>query len=272
MHHQVSVIEARYIIDTLRKHCHTDLGFYSMGHLRCLLSGFIAEKRMKYPDILVQRLMDYPDLMDELLYVLDQPASEMFRDPEIWCALRRQIVPALKEKWGSIRAWLPCCSSGEDLFSLHIVLYETGMLIHTTTHAETFSSLRLKQARLGRVSSRMVQQSRTNYHQACPAADFDRYVHHAETHWTIEGFLVNSAAFSSGDAIPPVPKEKTNLILFRNKLLYMHPNAARDMLKVLCESLKPGGFLVLGYLDLVPDSGSCRLQPVSEIPGAYERI
>ena len=288
MQRPVSQIELRHIVQTIRKKFGLDLDVLSQAHLRVVLTGLIMEKGMRYPDILVQRMLDYPYLLQELIYELDQPESEMFRDPEVWVQIRTVVLPTLAAWRDDLTVWIPGCSSGYDLSSLAILLHEEEPGEHTITGTSPFirerleqrmtirvssvSRERLEEARRGILPAQSLEWNRTNYTRSGGRSDFDHYVEKVDTTWQRKNRLPGHTSFEEQGLLPGRPGWKADLVLFRNRLLQLNREAAEQVLHTLCDTLRPGGFLVLGFLDRYPDPDRFPLKPLKNKLGIYERI
>ncbi len=288
MQRPVSQIELRHIVQTIRKKFGLDLEVLSRAHLRVVLTGLITGKGMRYPDILVQRMLDYPGLLQELIYELDQPESEMFRDPEVWVQIRTVVLPALASWRDDLTVWIPGCSSGYELSSLAILLQEEVPGAHTirgtspfirkrlvermTIRVSSVSRDRLEEARRGILPAQTLEWNRSNYTLAGGRNDFDRYVEKVDTTWRRKNRLPGHASFEEQGLLPVRPEWKADLVLFRNRLMQLNREAANQVLHTICDTLRPGGFLVLGFLDRYPDPDRFPLKPLKNKLGIYERI
>jgi len=287
MQRPVNQIELRHIVQTIRRKFGLDLDVLSQSHLRVVLTGLIMEKGMRYPDILVQRMLDYPYLLQELIYELDQPESEMFRDPEVWVQIRNVVLPSLAAWRDDLTAWIPGCSSGYDLSSLAILLQEEEPGAHKemkippfrrkrleermTIRASSFSRERLEEARRGILPVQTLEWNRSNYMLSGGHGDFDHYVEKVDTTWRRKNRLPGLTSFEEQGLLPGRPEWKADLVLFRNRLLQLNREAAGQVLYTICDTLRPGGFLVLGFLDRYPDPDRFPLKPLKNKLGIYER-
>ncbi len=244
---RVTPAEARYIVNTIRNHSGVDLSGYAMANLRLVLSYFTRTKGIRYSDILINRLIDFPEQLDELLAALDLPDLEMFRDPEFWQMMKEILLPHLLEKNKPLRIWLPHNTSGEELFSLLVCLHEiTGPEQYEIT-AGNISTIRQKSASAGILTGQKFETSRLNYGYAGGQHNFADYFIEMENqyHLRLPGLL--NVRFHIHSPVPELPEEKYDLILIRNRLLQFTQPVKEQIVQVLAAALEKTGLLILGF-------------------------
>lgn len=109
--------------------------------------------------------MNNSDSFNELIQSLTIPVSEMFRDPTYFLAIRENVIPFLKT-YPSIKIWVAGCSTGEEVYSLAILLREEGMLERTAIYATDINPKSLKRAEQGLLSSKVIAKFEKNYQKA----------------------------------------------------------------------------------------------------------
>src|SRR5690606_13662537 len=97
---------------------------------------------------LQERVLRDPEVFSRLVDYLTVPTTELFRDPGFFRAVREQVVPWL-ETFPSAKLWVAGCSTGEEVYSLAIVLAEAGLLERTVLYATDLNANRLEVARRG---------------------------------------------------------------------------------------------------------------------------
>jgi chemotaxis protein methyltransferase CheR len=125
---------------------------------------------------LQERVLRDPALFGRLLQFLTIPVSEMFRDPAYFLALRQHVVPIL-HTYPSVKVWVAGCSTGEEVFSLAILLREEGLLARTQIYATDINPASLEKARQGIFPLEAIRGYTTNYQRAGGRSRIFRLLH-----------------------------------------------------------------------------------------------
>ncbi|MDB5963823.1 MAG: protein-glutamate O-methyltransferase CheR [Polaromonas sp.] len=191
------------------------------------------------------RVMQDPTLFMELLQYLTIPVSEMFRDPGFFLALRRQVVPLLAT-YPSIKIWIAGCSTGEEVYSLAILLREEGLLDRSLIYATDINPASLDKARQGIFSLKGIKGYTANYQQAGGTQAFSDYYTAAYEAAVFDKSLRENVTFADHSLATDSVFSETQLILCRNVLIYFNKALQDRALGLFHESLGYRGFLGLG--------------------------
>lgn len=254
-HPHISLSETNDIIRAIKRRFSFDLSVFSMANLQLLISSYIYEKGIHFPDVLISRMNDYPDAFDELLCWLDVTDSEMFRNPDAWLRLNSVVLPELLKKDRPLKVWVPSCSTGEELFSFVIMALENGYRDRIELSASTMSKLRLKEAEKGLFMGNSLDISKENYTRAGGKIEIEQYIERIDKFIVRKKLLRENIDFRIQDIIPGPQTHGVDLILFKNRLIYYAPKTRNLILSKLLESLAKGGYLVLGYKEEIVDKG-----------------
>lgn len=252
-HPHISLAEIRNIIQSVRKLFSYDLSVFSTANLQHLLSDYIYTKGILLPDVLISRMIDYPEAFDDLLHSLELPDSEMFRNPEAWILLQKKILPALLQEGDMPKIWFPSCSTGEELFSLVILAIEGGFREKIELMASSTSLQRIKEAERGLFKGNSLEISRENYLRSGGKIELEHYIERIDTVIVRKMFVRENINFSHQGNIPKKREDAVDLIVYKNRLIYYTPEVRIKVLQNLIDSIRPGGYLVLGYKELIKD-------------------
>jgi len=219
------------------------------------------ERRMAIHQI--ESLEDYAKLLqrtapevEALFRDLLIGVTRFFRDPETFEAIEQAVIPQLFAEQGAgamIRVWSPGCSTGEEAYSLAILLHEHLERLRLGFKVQVFAT---------DIDSRAIAQARTGLYPSSIAADISPerlarfFVSEANgnsyrIHKNIRDLLV----FSEQDVIKDPPFSRIDLISCRNLLIYMNGELQKKLLLLFHYALNPGGFLFLGTSETVGDLG-----------------
>jgi len=203
---------------------------------------------------LQERVLRDPTLFAQLLQYLTIPVSEMFRDPAYFLALRRQVVPVL-HTYPSLTVWVAGCSTGEEVFSLAILLREEGLLERTRIYATDINPASLEKARQGIFPLESVRNYTANYQRAGGQRAFSDYYTAAYDAARFDPSLCADVTFADHSLATDSVFAETHLVSCRNVLIYFNRALQDRALGLFHESLCHRGFLGLGAKESIDFSG-----------------
>ena len=195
-----------------------------------------------------------PQAFTQLLQYLTIPVSEMFRDPGFFLALREQVIPRL-QTYPSLKIWVAGCSTGEEVYSLAIVLKEEGLLERSLIYATDINAKSLDKARQGIFPLAGIQGHTVNYQRAGGKRAFSDYYSAAYNAAKFDPVLRENITFADHSLATDSVFSETQLVLCRNVLIYFNRKLQDRALGLFHESLSHRGFLGLGSKESIDFSG-----------------
>lgn len=199
-------------------------------------------------------VMKDPVLFMQLLQYLTIPVSDMFRDPTFFRALREQVVPVL-QTYPSLKIWIAGCSTGEEVYSLAILLREEGLLERSLIYATDINPQSLDKARQGIFPLGRIQGYTANYQRAGGKQAFSDYYMAAYDSVIFDKMLSANVIFADHSLATDSVFSETQLVLCRNVLIYFNKTLQDRALGLFHESLGHRGFLGLGSKESIEFSG-----------------
>nr|WKN39257.1 protein-glutamate O-methyltransferase CheR [Tunicatimonas sp. TK19036] len=197
--------------------------------------------------LLKDRSFIYP-FMDEISVGL----TSMFRDPILWRTLKNDILTPLGRK-DTIDVWHAGCSTGEEVYSMGIVLHEKGLLAKTKALATDISEAAMATARTGKYHELKIAEYEKNYQQYNATGLFRRYHQPNCTGHVMNKELVEHVTFKSHNLITDLPPRKFDIIFCRNVMIYFDHASKVRLIQQFHDYLNEGGYLIIGFYDaLVP--------------------
>jgi chemotaxis protein methyltransferase CheR len=178
-------------------------------------------------------------------HALSQFESEMFRDPSHFLAIRNEVVPLLRT-YPSLKIWIAGCSTGEEVYSMAILLREEGLLDRTIIYATDINPRSLEKAKQGIFSMENVRAYTANYQQAGGQRSFADYYTAAYGYAIFDKSLCENVTFADHSLATDSVFSETQLISCRNVLIYFNKKLQDRAFGLFHESLSHRGFLVLG--------------------------
>jgi chemotaxis protein methyltransferase CheR len=176
--------------------------------------------------------------------------TEMFRDPHFFLALRQSVVPYLKT-FPFIKIWSAGVATGEEVYSLAILLKEEGMYDHCRIYATDFNDTVLERAKRGIYSAELIKKSTRNYQQAGGRKSFGNYYYADYDSAIFDRSLQENIVFANHNIVTDSVFGEMQLILCRNVLIYFNTELQNRVLKLFSDSLRVNGFLCLGSKETI---------------------
>lgn len=187
---------------------------------------------------------------EQFLYDMFISVTEMFRDPPFFAALKTKVIPYLKTH-PLVKVWIAGCATGEEAYSIAILLKEAGMYNKSTIYATDISKEAISQARKGVYSTLQIKLFTENYHIATGARPFVDYYKVEGDRATFDPSLRKNIVFSDHNLVTDASFGQMHLILCRNVLIYFDRYLQNKTLSLLSQSLLPHGFLCLGSKEAI---------------------
>ncbi len=250
----VSESELHSLMEAIYRHYSYDFRDYSGASQKRRLLQAMAHFECPTVAALQTLVLKDATLFMELLQYLTIPVSEMFRDPGFFLALRQKVVPVL-HTYPSLKIWIAGCSTGEEVFSLAILLREEGLLEKSLIYATDINPAALDKARRGIFTLGSIKGHTANYQQAGGKQAFSDYYSAAYDAAIFDPSLRENVSFSDHSLATDSVFSETQLVLCRNVLIYFNRPLQDRALGLFHESLSHRGFLALGSKESIQFSG-----------------
>ena len=244
-HGQRWEIEFHLLIESIYQVYHYDFRGYAAASLKRRLRTALVRFECRTLSQLQDRLINEPGFFTLLLDFLTVPVSEMFRDPAYFRALREQVVPLLRT-YPSIKIWVAGCSTGEEVYSLAILLREEGLLERTLIYATDINPHSLEKAEAGVYDIDRIA-AFTDAHQRSGArSSLSDYYVAAYGRAVFDKSLRRRTVFSDHSLATDSVFAEVQLVSCRNVLIYFNRDLQDRALRLFREALCRKGFLGIG--------------------------
>lgn len=240
-----SDLEISLLLEAIyRKHGY-DFRQYSQAHIRRRIMNRMAISGFEDISQMQSKVLNDEIFASELLQDLSITVTEMFRDPAFYRSLREKVIPILKT-YPFIKIWHAGCATGEEAYSMAIVLQEEGLYDRTTIYATDFNQLALNQAKDGIFSNKMIKEYTTNYQLSGGKESFSNYYTSNYDNVIMNQSLKKNIVWANHNLVTDSVFAEVNLILCRNVLIYFDKNLQNKVQSLFFNSLINGGVLCLG--------------------------
>lgn len=238
-------VELGLLLDAIYHTYHYDFRTYAPASLRRRIATALI--RFECPTIsrLQERVLREPQLFTELLGYLTVQVSDMFRDPTYFLALREQVVPYLRT-YAALKIWVAGCATGEEAYSLAIVLAEEGLLDRTMIYATDINPESLRTAAEGVYDTERIARFSDGYRQAGGRGSLADYYAAAYGGAMMDRRLKKAIVFSDHSLATDSAFAEVQLASCRNVLIYFERELQDRAIGVLRDAICRKGFLGLG--------------------------
>ncbi|KMM80551.1 CheR family methyltransferase [Pseudomonas deceptionensis] len=243
--HRNTDIELRLLIEAIYLKYSYDFRDYAGASIKRRVNHALRQLDCKTISALQERILHDPTAFMQLLQYLTIPVSEMFRDPEHFLAIRQEVVPILKT-YPSLKIWIAGCSTGEEVYSMAILLREEGLLDRTIIYATDINPRSLEKAKQGIFSLENIRAYTHNYQKSGGQRSFADYYTAAYDYAIFDKTLRENVTFADHSLATDSVFSETNLISCRNVLIYFNKSLQNRAFGLFHESLCHRGFLMLG--------------------------
>jgi chemotaxis protein methyltransferase CheR len=238
-------IEIELLLEGIFRHYGFDFRAYAYASIRRRLWKRIDEEGLASVSALQEQVLHEPEMMEKLLLDLSINVTSMFRDPSFYVAFRKHVVPMLRT-YPFIRIWHAGCSTGEEVYSMAMLLSEEGLYDRSRIYATDINEVVLQRAKAGIFPLERMQEYTDNYLRAGGKRSFSEYYTAKYGGALFDQSLTKNVVFSQHNLVTDRSFSEFNVILCRNVLIYFDKSLQSKVHTLFYASLAMFGVLVLG--------------------------
>jgi chemotaxis protein methyltransferase CheR len=255
-------IEIELLLEGIFRHYGFDFRSYAYASIRRRLWKRIEAEGLGTVSALQARVLHEPELMERLLLDLSINVTAMFRDPAFYRAFREHVIPILRT-YPFIRIWHAGCATGEEVYSMAILLEEEGLYDRCRIYATDINEVVLQKAKEGIFPLDRMQEYTENYIAAGGQRAFSDYYLAKYDGALFDDALKRNVIFSLHNLVTDRSFAEFNVILCRNVLIYFDKSLQERVHRLFYDSLAMFGILGVGSKE------SLRFSPFEE---CYDQI
>jgi chemotaxis protein methyltransferase CheR len=238
-------LEIDLLLNAIEKCYGYDFHHYARDSFIRRVKNFLQKSNCHHISELIPQILHDKDFFKSFLFNLSVTVTELFRDPFFYKAIRKEVIPYLKT-YPFIKIWHAGCATGEEVYSMAILLKEEGIYHRSQIYATDFNDLALHKAKKGIYPIEQVMKETVNYQEAGGKKSFSDY-YHSDNHYVIMNReLKKNITFANHNLVTDACFGEMHLILCRNVLIYFDETLQNRVLNLFNESLIYKGFLCLG--------------------------
>jgi len=270
--HHIKDEEVAVLLNDLLEQYGYDFTDYSFASVKRRLQRVYTTDRFPSFAEFRYKVKSDPAYLTYLMEQITVNVTEMFRDPGFFQTLRKSVLPVLAT-YPFIRIWHAGCSTGEEVYSMAILLQEMNLLHKAVIYATDINESVLEKARKGIFPLAHMQQYSQNYQQSGGLRDFSEYYAANYEYAKFSEKLSNKIIFAAHNLVTDRSFNEFQLIVCRNTLIYFNKDLQNKVLHLFSDSLEQLGFLALGAKETLRFTTAAPLfKPVAQKEKIWRKI
>ena len=270
---EISQTDIELLVEYLKRDHEIDFKDYAQSSFKRRIERILQLNNIDNVQSLILKLKKDSSYLKEFVEEITVNTTELFRDPPFWIFLRDEIIPKLKD-FSTIRIWHAGCSTGEEVFSLAILLKEAGLYDRTKVVATDLNQTVIDKAKEGKYSAiNNLPVMIKNYTEFNPEGNFNKYHAVKGKFAHLDKSLLDYVDFKQHNLVKDCSFAKVNLILCRNVLIYFNQELQNKVLNLFEESMLLESYLAIGSKEtLMLNSDNKKYAIFSEKHRIYKKL
>uniref|UniRef100_UPI00406D335B CheR family methyltransferase n=1 Tax=Neobacillus sp. FSL H8-0543 TaxID=2954672 RepID=UPI00406D335B len=242
---EVQEIEIKLLLEGMYQMYGYDFRSYVRGSIGRRIINRMKAERLPTITALLEKVLHEPGVLELLLNDFSIRMTEMYRDPSFFVAFRNEVVPLLREL-PEIRIWHAGCATGEEVYSMAILMHEEGIMEKTKIYATDMNEKALMAAQKGAFPLKKMQQYTKNYLKAGGKMAFSEYYTTDHQFAYFSPILNENLTFAQHNLVTDSSFNEFHVILCRNVMIYFDNALQQQVHRLFYDSLADCGFMGLG--------------------------
>jgi len=242
---ELEQIEIELLLEALYRHYGVDFRNYVMSTIRRRIWHRMRAERLTTISGLQEKALHDRSVFKRLTDDFSINVTELFRDPGFFRTFRSKVVPYLKD-YPLIRIWHAGCSTGEEAYSMAILLHEEGLLAKTRIYATDMNEAVLREAKLESFPLERMEAYACNYKLSGGRKSLEDYLTATGGRAEFRPFLGERITFAQHNLAVDESFNEFHVIVCRNVMIYFNAHLQNRVHELFHQSLSPSGFLGLG--------------------------
>ena len=242
---EIEELEVHMLLSVIEEVYGYDFKDYSRASLKRRLLKQVKENNLNHISQLLPKVLHEPFFFSKLVEQISVTVTQMFRDPEFFLALKKTVFDRLRT-YPFINIWHAGCATGEEVYSMAIMLKEEGLYDRAHIYATDINSTSLEIAKKGLYELENFKQFVKNYIEAEGKNSFSDYYTATEKYVELSDSLKKNLTFTQHNLVTDGCFGEMNLIICRNVLIYFNNRLQNRVQELFYKSLTHRGFLALG--------------------------
>jgi chemotaxis protein methyltransferase CheR len=242
--------EIKELISVVKVKYNFDFSNYATCSLKRRLERVLELNNFQNSEELIGRISESESFFNRFLKDITVNTTEMFRDPSMWRKIKTDVLPILSQN-PMLKIWHAACSSGEEVYSMAILLKEEGLLDRSTIYASDINEDVLDVAKKGTYPFRNMELNEANYNRFGGKTSLSSYYTKKDDKAAFDSSLTSKVKFKTHDLVLGSAFSKFDLILCRNVFIYFNFQLQENVVRMFHESLFRNGHLIVGSKETI---------------------
>ncbi|MCC5920962.1 MAG: protein-glutamate O-methyltransferase CheR [Cyclobacteriaceae bacterium] len=243
---EIDIADLRKLSEEVKTIYGYDFTNYAMSSFKRRIKRILDLYKFPSVTVLLKKIKEDRIFFEEFISEITVNVTEMFRDPSFWREVRDNVIPTILLNHKNISIWHAGCSSGEEVYSMAILLEEMGLRDKAKIIATDLDKSILERAKSGVYSLKNMELNEKNYIRFEGKRSLKDYYKEVNGRAQMDQRLVDNVSFREHDLVNGMVFNKFDLILCRNVMIYFNQNLQNNVLKKLHESMFKYGYLIIG--------------------------
>ncbi|MCF6137575.1 CheR family methyltransferase [Pseudalkalibacillus berkeleyi] len=227
----------------IKKHTGIDLTLYKEAQMKRRLIALREKKGFETFSVFYEAMKQNNTLLEEFLDRMTINVSEFYRNPSRWEVLEKEIIPELIKDRKKLKVWSAACSTGEEPYTLSMILKKVVTSIDHSILATDLDELAIKRAKLGYYLERSLKD--------VPDDLKEKYFKKEGIGFKVDDVLKEKITFEKHNMLAAPFKKDFDLIVCRNVMIYFTEDAKAQLYQKFSDALRPGGILFVGSTEQI---------------------
>jgi len=243
---EIQIVDIRKLSETIKTKYGYDFTNYAISSFKRRILRIVELYKFNSVDALIKKIGEDPKFFEEFVSEITVNVTEMFRDPSFWRILRDKIIPNILLNHKKVSIWHAGCSSGEEVYSIAILLKEMGILEDSKIIATDIDDQILERAKSGVYTVKNMELNEKNYVRFRGENELNKYFEVKNGLAYMDKSLIKDVSYRKHDLVNGIVFNKFDIVLCRNVMIYFNQNLQNEVLKKLHESIFKYGYLAIG--------------------------
>jgi len=248
--HHIAEIEIDILLDAIRRRYDYDFSNYARSSLKRRIKGLLTKEKLNSPHQLIPKILYDEGVFNRFLSEMSVTVTEMFRDPEFFKELRENVFPVL-ETYPFFKIWHAGCATGDEAYSLAILLKEAGLLSRAKIYATDYNNKSIDIAKQAIYNSDDIEINKKRYLKSGGKTQLSDHYTEQYNAFKLNDELKNAITFAYHNLVKDGAFGEMNLIICRNVFIYFDKDLQNKVLSLFKESLGRKSYLCLGNRETI---------------------
>jgi len=223
---------------------------------------------------LINRLKKDSNYIEYFLQTISVEVTEAFRDPTLWKMIRDDLLPQMiPGKTEKVKIWFPNVTTGEELYTMAILLRESKLTKKVDITASCLSRILIEQIKTGFFDKKKMKLNEENYSAFGGTGNLSQYCIEKGNKIQWDTSLIRNISFLLGHSLLNLTPKDVDLIIYRNHMIYYNQSFKNKIINILHHSLIKGGYMVIGSKENLEEYiNSNRFEKANDDDKVYRKL